>query len=167
MPKRLILSLVFALAAGLACARAVREAPTTTSNAALVQRYIAAVWNEGDTALVNQLIAPDFVDHDPNNPPNLPPGARGLKQHVAAMRRAFPDVRFTIDELIAAGDKVVTRWTVRGTHQGPLMGIAPTNKEVVVTGIWIDRIVAGRIVEEWAQWDAPGLLRQLGAVARQ
>lgn len=163
-PSFLAVALFLALSFG--CSRAVQERSATVSNRALVERYISEVWNKGNIDAVDQLIASEFLDHDPANPPNLPPGAAGLKQHVAAMRAAFPDVHFTVEDMVVAGDKVVTRWTVRGTHKGALMGIPPTNKQVAVTGIWIDRIANGRIVEEWANWDTIGLLRQLGAPPR-
>jgi predicted ester cyclase len=79
-------------------------------------------------------------------------------------RTAFPNIHVTIEDQIAEGDKVVTRWTGHGTHQGELMGIPPTNKAVTVTGIAIDRIVAGKIVEHWENFDQLGMLVQLGVV---
>lgn len=166
MLRRSFFGVALLLATTVGCSGVVQERPSTLPNRTLVERYINEVWNKGNIDAVDQLIASGFLDHDPATPPNLPPGAAGLKQHVAAMRAAFPDVYFTIEDMIVAGDKVVTRWTVRGTHRGALMGIPPTNKQVAVTGIWIDRIANGRIVEEWANWDTIGLLRQLGAPPR-
>jgi steroid delta-isomerase-like uncharacterized protein len=125
-------------------------------NKAIVRRYIDEVWNKGNMAVVDELVAANAVDHDPNNPPGLPPGAEGVKKHATAMRAALPDTHITVDDMIAEGDKVVTRWTARATHKGPLMGIAPTGKHVTVSGIWIDRIADGKIAEEWANWDAGG-----------
>lgn len=79
-------------------------------------------------------------------------------------RTAFPDTCFTIEEMIAEGDTVVTRWTARGTHKGDLMGVLPTHKRVTVTGITINRITRGKIAESWDNWDTHGLMQQLGAV---
>jgi len=79
-------------------------------------------------------------------------------------RTAFPDVHFTIEDQIAEGDRVVTRWTARGTHQGPLVGIPPTSKQVTMSGIAIYRLVDGKIVEQWGVNDMLGLLQQLGVV---
>jgi steroid delta-isomerase-like uncharacterized protein len=80
------------------------------------------------------------------------------------MRAAFPDTRMTIEDEIAEGDKVVIRWTIRGTHKGEYMGIAPTGKEVTVTGISVYRIERGKIVEDWSNNDMLGMLQQLGAI---
>ena len=79
-------------------------------------------------------------------------------------RSAFPDVHFTIEDLFAAGDKVVSRWTARGTHKGELMGIPATGKQVEVTGMDIDQVSGGKIVGSWNSWDALGLMQQLGVV---
>jgi steroid delta-isomerase-like uncharacterized protein len=129
---------------------------------ALSRRVIEACFNQGNLALADELYAPDYVDH--SAPPGFPPGVAGFKQQVAMYRAAFPDVHVTIEDQVAEGDKVVTRWTGRGTHQGELMGIAPTHKAVTVTGIAIDRIVAGKIVEHWENFDQLGMLVQLGVV---
>ena len=91
-------------------------------------------------------------------------GPDGLKQFVQIYRGAFPDVRITINDQIAEGDKVVTRWTATGTHKGQLMGIAPTNKHATVTGVDIDRYQDGKVVEAWASYDMFGMLQQLGVV---
>jgi predicted ester cyclase len=102
------------------------------------------------------------VTHNPL--PGQPPGREGQKQTITAVRAALPDIRSTIDDLIAEGDKVVWRWTARATHQGPLMGIPPTGKQITFGGIVIDRIASGQIVERWDQTDTLGLLQQLGAI---
>jgi predicted ester cyclase len=87
-----------------------------------------------------------------------------LTQFVSMMRSALPDLRITLEDDIAEGDKVVTRWIGQGTHQGELMGIAPTGNRVTITGIPIHRIEDTKIVEEWSNWDAPGLIQQIGAI---
>ena len=133
------------------------------ANKRIVQRVFEAM-NGGNLGTLDEVVAEGFVDHDPNNPPDLPPGREGLKQLIGMYRGSFPDMRMTIEEQLAEGDKVVTRWSVRGTHQGELMGIAPTGKQVVVTGIFIDRIESGQVAESWANWDTLGMLQQLGAI---
>lgn len=94
----------------------------------------------------------------------MPAGREGFKQFVLMYRSAFPDMHITIEDQIAEGDKVVSRWTARGTHQGELMGIPPTGKQATVTGINIERFANGKFVEEWSNFDALGLLQQLGVV---
>jgi steroid delta-isomerase-like uncharacterized protein len=91
-------------------------------------------------------------------------GIEGLTQYVSMMRSAFPDLRITLEDDMAEGDKVVSRWIAQGTHQGELMGAAPTGNQVTITGITIHRIEDGKIVEEWENWDALGLMQQIGAV---
>ena len=91
-------------------------------------------------------------------------GIEGLKQFVSMIRSALPDLRITLEDDIAEGNKVVSRWGAQGTHQGELMGIAPTGNHVAITGITIHRIENGKIVEEWENWDALGLMQQIGAI---
>src|SRR5205823_14624824 len=94
----------------------------------------------------------------------MPGGIEGSKQFIAMYLTAFPDVHFTVEDIIAEGDKVVTRLTVRGTQQGAFMGIPATGKQTTSTGIDINRIVDGKSVEHWLEMDTLGLLQQLGAV---
>lgn len=137
----------------------------SAQNKAIVRRYLEEIWNKGNLALVNELFTADCVDHDPSNPPGFPPpGPEGIKQLVTFYRSAFPDVYFTIQEEIAEGDKVATRWTARGTHKGQLMNIATTGKTVTSSGISISRIAGGKIAEVWVARDALGLMQQLGAL---
>ena len=91
-------------------------------------------------------------------------GIEGLTQFVSMIRSAIPDLRITIEDDMAEGDKVVTRWIGQGTHQGELMGAAPTGNQVTATGITIHRIEEDKIVEEWSNWDALGVMHQIGAV---
>jgi steroid delta-isomerase-like uncharacterized protein len=90
-------------------------------------------------------------------------GIEGLTQFVSMIRSAIPDLRITIEDDMAEGDKVVTRWIGQGTHQGELLGIAPTGNQVTFTGITIHRIEDTKIVEEWSNWDALGVRQQIGA----
>src|SRR3954470_19105899 len=125
----------------------------------LVRRFHTELLSARDTDVVDSFFAPDFVSH--NNPPGFPPGVDGVKQFFAMFRDAFPDVTVVIDELVADGDRVAVATTFTGTHQGELMGMAPTGKRVSVTGIDIVRVADGRIVEHRGLTDMVGLMRQL------
>ena len=133
-------------------------------NKALARRALEEVWNQGKLAVVDELTASNAISHDPNVPGGKFTGVEGAKQYVQVYRAAFPDVHITIDDQIAEGDKVVTRWTAIGTHKGGLMGVPPTNKRATVTGIAIDRYQGGKVVESWTSYDMLGLLQQLGVV---
>lgn len=136
----------------------------TESILALARRSFDEVWNNGNLDTADELYAPDYVNHDPVSP-EVPPGPEGVKQLAKMYRRAFPDLRFAIDEMLAAGDRVVTRWTGQGTHRGALRGLPPSGRQARVTGISIHRIVGGRIVETWVNWDTLGMMEQLGAAS--
>jgi steroid delta-isomerase-like uncharacterized protein len=131
-------------------------------NKALVRRSIEEAVNKGNLAVIDDVAAPNYVYHEPTA--GEVRGPDGLKKLIAMYRTAFPDVRMTIDDQIAEGDRVVTRWTVSGTHKGELMGIAPSGKQITVTGIVITRVANGKVVEEWENYDALGMMRQIGAV---
>jgi steroid delta-isomerase-like uncharacterized protein len=131
-------------------------------NKALVRRFFEEVWNKGNLNVIDELDSPNYVDHDA--PPGLPAGIEGQKQFVKMYRTAFPDLRITVDDVISEGDKVVTRWTARGTHNGPLMEIPKTGKKVTVTGISENRVVNGKFVEGWNSFDQMSLLQQIGQV---
>ncbi len=119
---------------------------STEQNKAIDRRVYEEVWNGGSLAVIDELVAANYVDHDPQ-PTGALEGLAGLKQSVTMYRSAFPDVHFTVEDQIAEGDLLVTRWTARGTHQGPLMGIPPTGKQAMVTGISITRVASGKVVE--------------------
>lgn len=134
---------------------------STEENKAIVRRGIETVWHQKQVTNAEDHLAPDFVNHDPART------IQGLEQYkpfVTGYLTAFPDLHFTIEDQIAEGDKVVTRWTARGTHQGSFMGIPPTGKQATVTGITIDRFANGKIVESWYNFDALGLMQHLGVV---
>ncbi len=134
----------------------------TESILALARRSFDEIWNNGNLDTADELYSPDYVNHDPVSP-EVPPGPEGVKQLAKMYRRAFPDLRFAIDEMLAAGDRVVTRWTGVGTHRGALRGLPPSGRQARVTGISIHRIAGGRIVETWVNWDTLGMMEQLGA----
>lgn len=135
----------------------------SAENKAVFRRYFEEVLNAGNLVLIDDLIARSYVSHYPTGY-DFGGGPDGVKQIVSAVRRGFPDVHFTVEDVIAEGDKVVGRWTFRGTHQGDFMGILPTGRKVSVMGIAIYRIARGKIAEAWVAWDSLGLLQQLGAV---
>jgi steroid delta-isomerase-like uncharacterized protein len=120
------------------------------------------VLNRGDLASVDELVAPDFRDRSPR--PGQGPGVEGFKRGIAVLRAALPDLVHTVDELIAAGDRVVLRLTARGTHRGAFIGLPPTGRSVSMQGILIVRVTDGRIVERWSLGDDLGLLHQLSPI---
>jgi len=129
------------------------------------RRLLEEAFNEGNFELIDQLVAPNAVDHDPSTPAQMRAlrGPELLKRTVSMYRAAFPDVRISVDDVIAGDDKVVLRWHSEGTHRGELAGLAPTGARASVTGISIDRWKDGKVVESWSEWDNLGLARQLGA----
>jgi steroid delta-isomerase-like uncharacterized protein len=130
-------------------------------NKIVARRLLDAV-NTGDLAAAAELVAPDYVDH--SAPPGNPGGPAGFTAAIQMYRAAFPDFFWTIEDMIGEGDKVAIRVTARGTHRGELMGIAPTGKQVTVTGIGVWRIADGKVAEAWVNRDLLGLLQQLGAI---
>ena len=131
-------------------------------NMAIARRFFTA-WVGGDPAAFDEVLAPDYVFHDPADP-QMPPGPAGAKAMAAGFRAAFQDMRPVEEDYVAGGDKVVYRWRVRATHRGDFAGVPPTGREVEFSGIEIVRLAGGRIVEHWDEIDALGLLRQLGAL---
>lgn len=142
------------------CARQLTEAPAIAQNMATVQAYVEAA-NRGDASYLDEYLAPDYVYHGPGGKLDAD-GFRAFHNMVLA---AFPGLVFRIEDMIAAEDKVVTRWTLHGVHRGEFQGIAPTGKEIDITGIIISRFEAGKVVEEWEEANLLGMMRQLGVVA--
>ena len=135
---------------------------STEENKASIRWLNESFWNKGNAGVLDEVFAPDFLDH--NAPPGSTPGREGFKQFATMFRAAFSDFSSTADDLIAEGDKVVWRWTFRGTHKDTFMGIPATGKQITMTGISIDRFAGGQIVERWTQVDLLGLMQQLGVV---
>jgi steroid delta-isomerase-like uncharacterized protein len=136
---------------------------STEQNKALFRRVMEEVFNRGNVSLVDELLAPDFVEHE-ELPPGIPAGREASKQLSTMLRSAFPDFQATIDHLVAEGDKVVARSTWSGTHKGEFMGIAPTGKSVSFGVIDIVRIAGGKLVEHWGLMDNSGMMQQLGVI---
>lgn len=133
------------------------------TNKDIARRIVEDAFNRGLLDVVGEIVAPSYVLHDPAAGEDVG-GPNGLRQFIETYRTAFPDVMITIEEQLAEGDLVATRWSGRGTHNGELLGIAPTGKQVTVTGTTIDKIVDGKLVETWSNWDTLGMLQQLGVV---
>ena len=140
-------------------ARAVGE--TREANVEVVRRYFAA-WNTCDLDALDDLIADDYIDHAAHA--GEAAGRAGVKAFFVTWRTAFPDFSSAIEDQVAEGDTVVTRWTLHGTHQGDYHGISPTGRPVTMPAISIARIADGKVVEEWYIGDELGLLRQIGAI---
>lgn len=138
---------------------------SSETNKIVSRRFFEEVFGKGNLNVLDEIIASDHVNSGPGTLPELPTGPDGAKRVVTVFRNAFPDVHFTIDDQIAEGDQVVTRWTADGTHQGELTGIPATNKTSTVTGIAIDRIINGKIAESWGIFDQFGMLQQLGIIS--
>ena len=136
---------------------------STEANKAIARRHFEELWNKGDLAVADEIYSTNAVGHDPTNPQHggYP---ECEKEMVVRDRTALPDTHVTIEDQIAEGDQVVTRWTARGTHTGEVMGIPPTEKQVTFAGIHIHRIEAGKIVEVWAIDDLLGLMQQFGVI---
>jgi steroid delta-isomerase-like uncharacterized protein len=128
-----------------------------------VHRFLEETFNEGNLDVVDEIFASDYVLHDPGIPEEVS-GPEGIKQFVQMYRSAFPDTHITVEDQLAEGDEVVTRWTGRGTHQGELFGIPASGNRVEDTGITISRFEGGKIAEDWTNSDFLGLMQQIGAV---
>jgi predicted ester cyclase len=136
---------------------------STEENKAIVRRFLEGIFSQGNPDVVDELADPDFVVHDPSSEAGEV-DAQGVKESIAWSHSAFPDLRVTIEDQVAEGAKVATRWTVRGTHQGEMMGAAPTGNQVTFTGTQTDYLSGGKMVESWSNWDTLGMLQQIGAV---
>jgi steroid delta-isomerase-like uncharacterized protein len=129
-------------------------------NKALVRRVIEEGFNKRNVALFDELFA-DCVYRGPGVGELR---GEAYRQFLASVVAAFPDGCWTIEDQVAEGDKVATRWTFIGTHQRELMGIAPTGRQLTLSGMMMDRVVGGKIAEEWEEYDALGMMQQLGAL---
>jgi steroid delta-isomerase-like uncharacterized protein len=129
-------------------------------NKVVYRRFIDEIFNEGRLEKLDEVLAPSYIYHDA--PEGTMPGTEGVKKVVTMFRAAFPDLKITIDDQVSEGDKVCSRTTMRGTHQGAIFGVPPTGKSVTMHGITMVRIADGRVFESWVKNDLMGLMRQLG-----
>ena len=131
-------------------------------NKASIRRYVEEAWNKGNVDIMDELMAAHYARHMAISAPPLT--RDGQKQRILGFRRAFPDLRLTIEDMVAEGEKVSFRLTLRGTHQGDFMHVPPTGKQIVVGAVDVARFEDGKVVEQWGQTDMLGLLQQLGAI---
>ncbi len=132
-------------------------------NKILSRRVVEEVLVAGNLDVVDEILSKDYVHHDPAMPEEGH-GREHFKEFASMYRSAFPDVHMQIEDQIAEGDRVETRWVASGTHEGDLMGINPTGNRVTVAGMTIDRIADGQIAETWDNYDALGMMQQVGAI---
>ena len=135
---------------------------STEENKALVRRWFAET-DKGNDAIIDELCAPDYVDHSPPLP-GMGEGSAAVRRANAALGAAFPDTVHIIEDQIAEGDKVVTRLRGRATFTGEILGIPPNGQVVEITGMSIHRIAGGKLVEHWANFDSFSFMQQLGVV---
>jgi predicted ester cyclase len=130
------------------------------ANIAATKKWGSEVASNGNYDALDEILAPDFVDHDPA--PDQDPGVEGLKGFFRMMRSAFPDLKAEAIELVADNDKVAMSYTLSGTQNGKFMGVDPTGKSFKVTALQLARFEDGRCVERWGSTDELGILKQLG-----
>ncbi len=134
-------------------------------NKAVARRFFE-IFSEGNVDALDEILASDAVTHDPYDP-HADEGLEGAKKTISMYREAYPDISFEVEFQVAEGDMVATRWTGTGTHEGSLMGMEPTGNKTTTTGIGIDRIEDGKIVETWNSWDTLGLMQAIGAIPQE
>ena len=138
---------------------------TLAANRLIGRRVLLELWGAGRLEVADELYAPTYVDHVSRGPESgQVRGPEGIKRAVTLFRSAFPDLTYTVHEEIAERDLVMTQFSARGTQKGPFLGVAPTGRVVTYTGIDLNRIVGGKIVESWVNYDALALLQQIGLV---
>ncbi len=130
-------------------------------NKAIVRRWVEA-FNEGNVDAVDELVTDFYVRHDPNSPEVR--GPEEEKQLIAMYRSAFPDLHFTVEDMVEEGDKVLIRVGIRATHKGELLGVPPTEKRLTFTAMEFYRLSEGKIDEQWVNVDTLGMMQQIGAV---
>jgi steroid delta-isomerase-like uncharacterized protein len=133
------------------------------ANKKVVNRFVEECWNQGNLNKVSELLADQVRFHDAVFP-NLNPGIQNIKNHIEGCRKAFPDLKFTIDDAIAERNEVVNHWRATGTHKGQFLGMQPSNRRVTVEGTSIYRIEGAKIVEAHANWNLASMMQQLGVI---
>src|SRR5207302_8436558 len=139
------------------------EHTMSENSKAIVRRLIEEVWNKGNLSLVDEFFAPNYSHHDPSTP-DLGRGPESEKKRATLYRTAFPDLRLTIEDIIAEGETVTSRWSCRGTHRGDLSGIGPTGNQINISGVTVARLSNGKMVERGVNWDALGPMQRRGGV---
>ena len=144
--------------------RSRRRSARSSADVKLIARWVIEEPWKDNWHVLERHLSPTFVGHDLAEAESHP-GPSGHRTNLERYVRAFPDGRVAVEQQVAEGDTVTSRWTLRGTQTGELAGIAPTGKQVTVAGMTISRIEGDRVVEEWTSWDRLGMLVQLGAVS--
>jgi steroid delta-isomerase-like uncharacterized protein len=130
-----------------------------------MRRVFEEGFGQGKLEVIDEVLQSDFVCYDPNSESGEIRGADTIKGEIEYFRNAVPDLTYTVEDQIAEGDKVVTRYTVSGTHQGEFFGVAGTGKRIEMSGINIDRFdESGKLVEEWPEYDLLGAMQKMGAI---
>src|SRR5712692_10901117 len=132
-------------------------------NKDLVCRLLLEKKNKSNLSVADQLFSPNYAHHDPSTP-DFGRGPESERKRATLYRTAFPDLQLPIEDIIAEGETVMARWSCRGTHKGDLSGIAPTGKQFTISGVSIARFSGSKMAEGWINWDAQGLMQQLGVV---
>ena len=130
-------------------------------NKLIIRRLIMEVWGNGDMAALDEIVSSDFIDHTTTGDV---PRSENFKKLVIGFRSAFPDIQFTIEDIMAEGDKVIARWGASGTHKGEFLGHALTDNRISITGVHIYRLSNEKLVERWGNWDQLGLMQQIGLI---
>ena len=133
------------------------------NNEQLIKRYFEEVWNDGKLDVLDEIISPDYINHNPGMP-NPVPGPEGLKPIIAGIRKAFPDLKYVIKNMVISDNQVAVHTIMQGTHAGDFFGIAPTDKIIKVSQMQIERIANNKIIEHWRVTDELTLLKQLGQI---
>jgi predicted ester cyclase len=139
---------------------------STQENKEKARRLLEEAFGGGKLEIVEEVLDPDFVCYDPNSESGAVRGADTIKQEIEWFRNGMPDLTYTVEDQVAEGDKVVTRYRATGTHQGEFFGMAPTGNRIEMSGIQIDRFdeESGKMVEEWPEYDMLGAMKQMGAI---
>jgi steroid delta-isomerase-like uncharacterized protein len=132
-------------------------------NKHVVQRFVEECWNQGNLNKASELLADQVRFHDPVFP-NMNPGIQNIKNHIEVSRKAFPDLKFIIEDTIAERNEVVVHWKAQGTHKGQFFGMQPTNRKVIVDGTSIYRLEGSKIAEAYANWNLASMMQQLGVI---
>ena len=135
---------------------------SAVENKAIVRRYLG-VYEQGNIELLDELLAPDYINHTPATP-DQPTGPEGVKGVVTMFRGAMLDLRVVVEDMIAEGDKVAVRYTLEGTHEGELFGVPPTGQRLSIKSISVERVSNGKIREHWRVTDTLDMMQQLGVI---
>jgi steroid delta-isomerase-like uncharacterized protein len=139
---------------------------TAQENKEKARRLMEVAFGQGNTGVIDEVLRSDFVCYDPNSEAGEVRGADTIKGEIEYFRQAVPDLTYTVEDQVAEGDKVVTRWRASGTHQGEFFGVPGSGNRIEMTGIQIDRFdESGKMVEEWPEYDLLGAMRQMGAIS--